>query len=239
MKIYSFDVFDTALTRYLLDPKDLYIVVQRKLRNDNFDIPEKLKNNFYSERMIAEINARVFSAKEDIVHADIYAELEKKFKLSKVQSARLMELENDLEYESVSPIAWTINAINELREEGHRIIFVSNMYLSSSHIRRLLEKVGAYKEGDGLYVSGELNATKTTGTIFKYVIEKEGCGYQDLYHIGDNLHCDVYVPSKLGINIYKTSYSDISMVKRWHFFIRFRGRFILLTRALKALKKGR
>lgn len=236
IKIYSFDVFDTVLTRTVVDPKDIFILIQQRLSNIDLNLLDEVIRNFYSERIWAEFRARRSTKKEDIGIEDIYAQLKKRFGLNKYQIEELINIELELEYDAVCPIFWTINEINDLRRQGKRIVFISDMYLPEENIKNMLIEVGAYKEGDGLYLSGEIGATKYSGSIFDYVADKENCIYREISHCGDNLHSDVWIPAKKGITIYKTSRKDIEKVFRQNIFMRTRE-FVSIGMKLLSLRR--
>ena len=58
----SFDVFDTLIKRDLANPKDLFTIIEKKYKI----------NNFYYKRVEAEKKARTVSGKKDISLTEIY-----------------------------------------------------------------------------------------------------------------------------------------------------------------------
>ncbi|NQS88899.1 hypothetical protein HQ584_03815, partial [Patescibacteria group bacterium] len=193
MKIYSFDVFDTVLTRIVAKPKDIFLLMQSELKGRDIQLPDKVIENFAPIRVNSERTARRSARREDIKIEDIYAQLGRKYGLNGKQIAELIKLELETEYRSVCPICWTISEINSLRAQGKRIIFISDMYLPEQHIREMLVKVGVYQEGDKLYVSGESGLKKRTGSLFKYILEQEHCNPHQMSHCGNNLHSDIFI----------------------------------------------
>jgi len=216
IKIYSFDVFDTVLTRIVADPKDIFLLMQSEIKGLNLQLPDKLIENFAPIRVNSERAARRAAEREDIKIEDIYVQMGRKYSLDERQIAELIKLELETEYRAVEPICWTILEINKLRRQGARIVFVSDMYLPESHVKDMLIKVDAYQEGDKLYVSGELGLAKRSGNSFKYILNQEHCEPQQMSHCGNHLHSDIFVPAKMDIHIYKTSDEELKKLLKYH-----------------------
>lgn len=81
-KAYSFDVFDTVLTRITGTPKGVFMLVENKLKDGNYEVPQKLVQNFTKLRIQAELEARQYSKGQEIKIVDIYKIIAKQFQLS-------------------------------------------------------------------------------------------------------------------------------------------------------------
>jgi predicted HAD superfamily hydrolase len=81
-----------------------------------------------------------------------------------------------------------------LKEKNLKLFFISDMYLSASHIKELLENftknLGDYK----VYSSSDFNSTKSSGSLFKTFIENEKIDPRYVLHIGDNYNSDYLQP---------------------------------------------
>ena len=214
VSLYSFDVFDTVLTRAVADPKDVFLLMQRKLENSSLSLPGKMIKDFKSIRVKCESGARRLSDKEDIKIDDIYRYMGDIYELSQGQILFLQDLELKTEHDLTCPVSWTISEINKLRKAGTRVIFISDMYLPESNVKEMLARAGAYRDGDKMYISGKIGLTKASGNLFRYVLEREKCEPYQMCHCGNNLYSDVYVSSKMGICIYKTSGEDLRKILR-------------------------
>lgn len=214
--VFSFDVFDTVLTRIVADPKDIFLLMQSKLKGLDINLPDKLIENFAQIRVNSERAARRATEREDIKIEDIYTQISKKYGLSDKQTAGLIQKELEIECRSVCPICWTISEINSLRKQGARIVFVSDMYLPEQRIRDMLIRVGAYQEGDKLYASGEIGLAKSSGNLFRHILKKENCDPHRMAHCGNNIHGDIFIPARMGIHIYKTSEEELQKLLRYH-----------------------
>jgi len=202
MLIYSFDVFDTVVTRTVAEPRDVFLLMGEALESLCPGLPPGLYADFRAARIKAESDARRSAEREDIKIADIYREMASQWGLDDNQRDKLIEVEIDKEIMVSSPVRGTINEIDRLRKKGCRIIFITDMYLPETVIKDILAEAGAFRNGDGLYVSGEIGTMKRSGALFRYVLEKEGCEAAQLCHYGDNLKGDMRVPAQMGIRIH-------------------------------------
>ena len=149
-------------------------------------------------RLNAEKDARRRSALEDISLEDIYQFFPEvnRFDVSPIE---MMEAELAEERFCIRPVPAIRERVRKLREQGNRIIFISDMYLPTDFIRKELEKHAFARPLDNIYVSGEIGKTKHTGSLFKFVCLKEGIDPRRLIHTGDNPHTDIKICKKLGI----------------------------------------
>ena len=60
VKLYSFDIFDTLITRNTISPLGIFLLLQDKIKSDkNFDmLPDDFINNFCQFRKNAELRCR-------------------------------------------------------------------------------------------------------------------------------------------------------------------------------------
>ena len=130
------------------------MLIQNKLKQQmSYGIHAELVQNFCHLRIHAEQEAEENTKKESVTINDIYEILTKKFQLSNVVRDLLMNLEIEQELDAVRPIPKMIQVLDFLHERQSRVVFISDMYLPKDIIQKILEKVGAYKEGDVVYVS--------------------------------------------------------------------------------------
>lgn len=199
MAVFSFDIFDTVLTRKTATPLGIFFLMQHKLLpKDNF-VPSLLLQDFVSFRIKAEKIARQRTKNEEITILQIYNELAQQFSLSQQVQKFLIDLELSEELNSVYANPQILRIIDYVRGRKTRIVFASDTYLPYIQIREMLEKVGALKVGDGLYVSSDLLVTKSTGNLFRHMLKQEQCQPSSLMHMGDNVKSDVEAARKVGI----------------------------------------
>jgi len=73
--------------------------------------------------------------------------------------------------------------------KSKKVIAVSDMYLPSDVLRRMLDNCG-YTEISNIYVSCEEKSRKSDGALFRKVEKKEACCRGSFFHIGDNYQSD-------------------------------------------------
>lgn len=203
MNAYSFDVFDTCITRMHAYPQDLFYEMGLRLAPASFRERQKREFAaiFQSLRIGAERKAhRCARPRSTVTIEEIYRFLPIPRVLA-VEAQDLIRAEIDLERESIYPIPAMISYIESLRRAGNRIIFISDMYLSSSILRPILMGRGVMKEGDALYVSCDVGLTKHHGQLFHHVLEAEGLEASQLIHTGDNLHADIRMATNAKIRV--------------------------------------
>ena len=200
-RIYSFDVYDTCLTRIFARPTDLFFEWERRVLKHG-RIKEKVasKISLAACRIQAEKKARGKKVREDICFADIYRFIPP-MGLSSEDIALLMELEMALEEECLTPVAEIKQKICDIRKKSQApILFISNMYLPSDFIQKQLLRHGIAKPEDPVYVSGDIGLSKHTGSLFKYVLKKHNLQPEQLVHTGNNPRSDIKAAQQLGIH---------------------------------------
>lgn len=207
-RIYSFDVFDTCLVRKCGAPENLFDVLS--LRVFNGDVEETVRQEFVAARYLAQQSVQSASMTlKDIWNAFSWVHPQLKSK------TELCRLEQETEREMLAPVLKMLDKVNECRQKGHRIVFISDMYLSSVFISEVLQGFGFMHDGDGVYVSCECGAEKNDGSLFSYVREKEKASYSRWHHYGDNKQSDYIVPRKLGIHCKLINLGYTPYQQRW------------------------
>lgn len=195
MIVSSFDIFDSCLVRKCGAPENVFDILS--FRAFNGEVEESVRQEFVATRRLTEQNLgkeNPYYSLQDIWHnfnwVNSFLKSEKE----------LCELEQDLEREMLVPVLSVRDKINECRKNGDKIIFISDMYLSSRFLVDLLRDYGFYQDGDSLYVSCDCGALKKNGELFEYVRKKENLpSFRHWHHYGDNMIGDYKEPLKLGI----------------------------------------
>ena len=117
--------------------------------------------------------AHANTSKGDINLADIYENFSELAAWG-ISPAWMQGEEVRLERVSLRPIARTKRRIAQLKRDGQRVVFISDMYLSQEVIREVLVEHEIATPSDPLYVSSDLEMTKRTGELFKHVLKEEG-----------------------------------------------------------------
>lgn len=203
-KLISFDIFDTLLKRPLWTPDDVRHFIQYKVKHVISGCEE---DAFIKMRPFAEQKARELSyvknhACEDITLTEIYDEMHKLFPLSNEQIKALKDAEICTEKEFLEPRKSGKELYELARSIGKPVIIVSDMYIEEKDLSNLLSDCG-YEGYHKLYVSSDYRKLKTTGNLFKIVLNdvKEEFGYSanEVLHIGDTWNNDIIMPRNLGM----------------------------------------
>lgn len=195
--VISFDVFDTLIFRPFSLPTDVFYLIGHELEIMDF------KNI----RMRAEWDARVkHNEKEgnmEIGLADIWNRLERDVGLSSKQGQELeMAIEQKLCYANPFMLAvW-----RKLKEQGRKIIVVSDMYLSEKCIQSILENAG-FTGAEKIYISSGYHKSKADGKLYQEVLRD---WYKDsgdkkklsIVHVGDNPHSDQKQAVRAGMAVF-------------------------------------
>lgn len=220
-KIYSFDIFDTLITRMVAKPSDIFVLMQFQLQhNDNYDyVPNFIKNNFACIREEIELflrtNLNITKKRNDISIKDIYNAIQNNYSLSKEQMQVLLKLELETEKKNLYPITKNINKIKELKKNGEKVILISDMYLTQDMLRDILVNIDDVFKDIEIYVSNEFNCSKYDGNLYKCVKEKLGLSDCHWEHYGDNKYADVKKSKRQGINGYLYKFESLQNYEKY------------------------
>lgn len=194
MKLASFDIFETVLIRKCGHPRNIFYLSAKKLYPDT----ASRREDFFLWRCRAEQEAVSRIRSKNPTLADIYDD-SALAGFSEYSPEELMFAEKQTEKENlvVNP---TVKAlIEQKRDEGFRICFISDMYLDSRFLADILRTSGCLQEDEPIFVSCEHAARKSEGKLFDTV--RQSLRPATWQHFGDNLHSDVKMPRKKGITV--------------------------------------
>lgn len=212
--LYSFDIFDTIITRKVAKPTGIFALMQHEINTDlKFaDLPLDVKTNFFKYRVNAEYRQRRLNAMwkddKDITFNQIYQDVKETHYLTEEQTEELKELELNLEYENIIPINENIHKINNLVSDGKKVVLISDMYLPKEIIAKFLSKTQLVKDIP-IYLSSEVGFKKETGEIYKHIQKLENVEFENWYHLGDNENSDYKQALYLGIDSERYHYADL------------------------------
>ena len=197
--VYSFDVFDTCLTRTCGNASNVFELLATRILGD--DANEIELSDFALIRKRGEYAALSYlnsNEKEEITLKEIYDHCDFSSILT-VDNNYVMQKELQLEREVLKPVAIIKDKITQLRKDGNKIIFISDMYLPEQFIDDILTEYGIKTSVDSLYVSSEYGIRKSSGKLYRLIKEKEKIDISSWHHEGDNEISDVKVPRHLHI----------------------------------------
>ncbi len=193
--IVSFDIFDTLITRKTISPSIIFDLLSDYVNKKyNYD-------GFKKNRLDAEYLVRVDKHFENDCSIDeIYVKLESITSLNKKKLQDIKNKEVDLELEYTIPKCDMLEIYNELKKKKKKIILISDMYLTTKEISKMLKKCG-YSNWDKLLVSSETGLRKDNGGIWDYYFKKVVKNSTSI-HVGDNEQSDVQQLCDMGKPFY-------------------------------------
>lgn len=201
---FSFDIFDTLVTRKTITPLGVFSIIQEKLCQDTspIQIPSHVKENFCEIRTRTEkfMYQKVCNeVKRDVTIYEIYERIAYQYGLSDSVVKKIIDLEIEIETTHMLPIRENIELVNELIVQGKKVVLISDMYFPSKIIRYFLSTFSNAFNLIPIYVSCDCNAKKNNGKLFHVVQEKEHVKFSEWVHFGDNIIGDIKEPQKLDI----------------------------------------
>jgi FMN phosphatase YigB (HAD superfamily) len=184
--IRSFDIFDTCLTRRVAEPAEVFDLVGRSVG---------LGPSYRFFRQEAEREAG--KRHGDATLAEIHEILSAWLGRGESHREQLISAELEAEARQLIPIPGMLAQIAKTRENGGRIVFLSDMYLPSSFLRERLREHGFYMEGDLLLVSCEIKKSKASGTLYQEARRRLETSTWE--HFGNHPHADVKAAIRAGL----------------------------------------
>lgn len=209
-RVYSFDVFDTCVTRCWHQPTDLFeglflaLLAEKTLPSQQRKAAAKV---LARSRIQAERTARKQTTADDITLDEIYQTLAPQLKAYNIDPTEALTKEISLEIAAVSPILSTRQYIQQLREQGHKVLFLSDMYLPGAVVRQMLIDQGfldglidGFTDGrEAVFVSADVGLSKGSGKLFNAVCRQLNIAPKQLHHTGDNRYADVRSARRMGV----------------------------------------
>ncbi|POO56765.1 hypothetical protein [Agrobacterium rosae] len=171
--VQTFDLFDTLVARYCVDPLEIFRIVEAKSRTQDF---AKLRQN---------VEATLWRGGNYSLD-DVYVGLGQAAGWSDATLAHLKMLELGEEWNNLFQIQEMISRVQ------HDDLIISDMYLPASFLRKIVDKKCGLP-GLKIHLS---NHGKHHGTIWPEILST----HRILRHFGDNHHSDVVQARKAGIN---------------------------------------
>jgi predicted HAD superfamily hydrolase len=180
-RAFSFDVFDTLVTRIVDEPKYVFDLVGSRLR-----VP-----HFRQVRMNAEIAARAKNRSahhcDEVNLLDIYSEMN----FQRFSREMLIEHELQAERDVLRPNVGVCRVVDMLAAAGKRVIATSDTYFSGEELASLLAHCGI--KVDAIYTSADhkdVNAGKFNCLLFRRVAQDEGLLPGEILHLGNDRRSD-------------------------------------------------
>lgn len=183
--VISFDIFDTVLYRQCGHFAQIFEMLEQKAR-----IPGLAQLRKETEARLLRVRA------QEVTIEEIYAELS--HIRTEIDWGYIKNLELECERDQLRLSKRAAKYLQKARSNKAKILFVSDMYLSSMWLREQLKKHKVWLPGDEIYVSCEAGANKRSGDLY-IAIRKIYPGMRWL-HLGDNLMFDIVNAHRFGVD---------------------------------------
>ncbi len=208
--LYSFDVFDTLISRKVLAPKGIFYYVKEQIDQDG-SFPPIFAKKYPFIRMTTELSVRETSYKTEILRGSEFVEitldqiLERMayvYQLTDEQIGKLRDWEINAELDNVVPLPQQIDRLKHLVSAGETVVLISDMYLPKDVILAMLEKADPVLTSVPLFLSNEYGVLKTTGKLYFEVYKsfKPYYDFEKWIHYGDSETADRLEAKKFGIS---------------------------------------
>lgn len=202
--VISFDVFDTLLMRKVLNPSDVFDLVEKELYYKyNIEIP------FRAKRIEAEKYCYNYLDKNyDIFQ--IYSVLKNLLNITDDKLInKIMQTELELEMKYCIPRRDVVDVYLYAIKKGKTVCITSDTYFDKKYLELLLKKNGI-SQFDKILISCEEKKSKFSGDMFELL--KQLYKGKKILHIGDNQISDRDIPQKYDVNTFqiRSAYDLIS-----------------------------
>jgi predicted HAD superfamily hydrolase len=200
IKLASFDIFDTCLSRKCGSPSTIfYLLGSRLLSELQLPVDSCAVEDFVAARIQAELWCRQHTDSEEVTLAAIWKRLREI--LGWVDENNFEEHELEIERVNFYSVGMALDLVQKARLRNERIAFISDTYFPAYFIKQELIRHGIFQPGDHIYCSSEIGKTKNTGNLFAHVLLNEEVRGSEMMHCGDNVHSDIIQARRHGIKV--------------------------------------
>lgn len=183
----SFDIWDTLITRIVLEPEDVFSIVENRAKEMLLKVSDFRKYRHDAVFQVTRANPNIY---------EIYDALQKATGISDIEKTTLMQLEIQTETEVLMPRQEMIEILKYAIQEGKQVNLITDMYLPENIMKEFLKQAGVL-EYNQLFVSCDYRQLKQE-TLF--AVYKEKVQANTYLHIGDNPESDIKAAQKWGID---------------------------------------
>lgn len=188
--VISFDVFDTIVMRKVLNPCDIFDIVEFEINKKEI---VKYGFDFKTNRVLSEQKSE---GKSIYVIYEILRELTG---IDEETSRKILDVEIACEKANIIARHDMVQLLKYAKGLGKKVYLVSDMYLPKDIMAEILSGVDIV-DYDQLIVSCDMGMAKRTG-LFKWLREKEKG--KSILHIGDKQEIDIEPAIKEGISAHR------------------------------------
>ena len=206
--IVSFDVFDTLVRRSIAPPQQVKVPAAKKMVEilAEHRISTTVEACLQSRQLVSRILRKSEADRGNDPEAPIrqiftdWLQHHLGGNTREAEIERLLQAELQAELTVCYPTAGMKTVLEEMKRVGKRLIYISDMYLGTGEVSRILERCEYGDLFDAGYISGNIGLSKKTGRLYQHVLRKENIDASALTHIGDDRKADVYMARQMGIS---------------------------------------
>ena len=220
--VASVDVFDTLLLRNRKSELQRFVEISELVANHitqhvgkSASTAELFWLRMESARTAYRMRAKEKGAREANVE-EIYSLMLRALGANPEPAlmSELIDLELDYERNQLSANPHLVRTLTDFHQSGRRVICISDMYLRSAHIERLIEAHVDMSIIDVVYSSAEFGYGKAAGALYEKVLALESVAATSVVHCGDNYHSDVAMAESRGLRAFYTPREKLWRIRR-------------------------
>ena len=208
-KIYAYDFFDTVVHRDCHPEKVLFQWSKQVSLFLNFIISP---SSLYQLRKNIEHNLKISNKVEELEYKKLIEKIYNKLGNVDVSFKEFLDccyrFELKIELSHLYLDKSCVQEIENYKTNGHTIILISDFYLGKDFIQSILIKFRIEEYFSEIFVSSDLNRRKSTGNLYRYVLEYFKIQPSELIMQGDNYKSDSLIPKQLGIQVKYRKYEN-------------------------------
>lgn len=228
VRVLTVDVFDTLLLRRTTPEFVLKATARYAARELGLGVEfvERCRNRAWQMETAQAVSRGFDPDARAAIHFDSWVRLMVGDVRSDIQisglAARLLAVELEFESECLGQNTEMAGLLSTAKACGVRVVAISDMYLSSVHVRQLLEAHGFSGLIDEIVTSGDVLLQKRTGRLFAHCLREGGeifaggavTDLSKLLHIGDDAIADGAMAKRHGIDSIVTY--DLPLMRSRH-----------------------
>lgn len=204
-QILSLDVFDTLLLRDNSSELSRFIEIGRRIAKHTATVTGREVNDidgFVARELGTKATyraSRLVNGCREGSLTEIHQTASGVLSGSHAYADAFVEIELTYESETVTLNPFWIDVIERHRENGGRVLLLTDMYMHASQVAQLLERAGLERQGyDFLISSADEKLSKASGQIFSFAEDSLSLMSDDFVHFGDSLRGDFVQPRRSG-----------------------------------------
>lgn len=197
--VVSFDIFDTALLRYVDHPLDVFLHLGRQAAFQAFDFsrPISVLRAAAEEKARAMVAGLIGSTEVNLLEIyQVFCDLNG---LDRAHAESFVEAEQEAELRLCFACAPILALYRNACSSGKQVIFVSDTYHERSFLQQLLRSAGYEAQSSDIYASSESRRSKQSGALFPEVLAALQTPAERVLHLGDHPVSDLQRASDVGI----------------------------------------